>query len=134
MFNEQKTKKECLIKGRDNIHLLTEADRNHNVQEFQEKQEFENSIVPQLQNIANEFKHQFGTFDENIKTPIKFKKVKDYQTHQPHHGEPQYDVPKRQWLLKGFLIQGFPNWWARPHLRVRGFSMWARDFEKYSNF
>ena len=32
------------------------------------------------------------------------------------------------------LDQGFPNWWARPHLRARGFSMWARDFEKYSNF
>ena len=30
------------------------------------------------------------------------------------------------------VVQGFPNWWARPHLRARGFSMWARDFEKCS--
>ena len=94
------TKMECLIKGKDDIHLLTEADRNYNVQEFQEKQEFENSIVPQLQNIANEFKHQFGTFEENIKPSIKFKKVKDYQTNQPHHGEPQYHESIRQWLLE----------------------------------
>ena len=32
------------------------------------------------------------------------------------------------------LIQGFPNWWASSHLRARGFSMWARNFEKYSKF
>ena len=28
------------------------------------------------------------------------------------------------------MVQGFPNWWARPHLRARGFSEWARDFLK----
>ena len=28
------------------------------------------------------------------------------------------------------MDQGFPNWWARPHLRARGFSEWARDFLK----